>query len=550
MIDSSLFVISLTAINFWAGRHTTLPITDLFISNPNLTYSVAEKMAARWKAWGDTFKLFPACALITKMAGYNVRAGIVGDIYREEVLSITGDNPLGKFIFDHSRRLSAAQRDTLQMIPEYVPKSVARITTALLKLALSLKGKVPPTARAYIWDSLELKDKREFERKNLKERSAEAYAFQVACLLLDSLRSALRREGGRVKSLNVPTPWGYVVFGGPSNDSFPDALISVDAGGDDTYGNVLFGIDAGGNDTYNGSVGYGLFTVSAFVDVEGDDMYNGDGQGAGFSGFGALLDLSGNDTYRGKVFSQGAGYNGGGLLLDLSGDDTYYAHQKAQGFGWVRGVGILADLSGNDTYRMEDSLILFPSPQDPRHNASLGQGMGFGERRDFFDGHSLAGGVGFLLDAEGDDRYSAGVFAQGSGYWLGTGVLYDGGGNDAYSGVWYVQGAAAHFAIGVLEDASGDDAYLATRSTSQGVGHDFSYGILIDGKGRDTYTCGNLCLGSGNAQGVGIFWDRDGNLRTNLRGKGLGFSNPAVDSLSIRSSFPTRGVVCKGRSCP
>ncbi len=550
MIDSSLFVISLSAINFWAGRHTTLPITDLYLSDPNLTYTTAEKIARRWKAQGDTLKLFPACALITKLSGYNVRAGIVGDVYREEVLSITGDNPLGKFVFDRAKKLTKAHRDTLQIIPEYVPRSVNRIVTALLKLYIALDGKVSERSRAYIWDSLNLKEKRAFERKNLRNLNEEAYAFQVACLLLDSLRSALRREGGKIKSLNVPTPWGYVSFGGPENDSFPDALIVVDAGGDDTYKSVAIGVDNGGNDTYTGSVGFGLFSVAAFVDVGGDDVYEGEGQGAGFSGFGVLLDLSGKDTYRGKVFVQGAGYNGGGLLIDVSGNDTYYAYQKAQGFGWVRGIGILADLSGNDSYRMEDSLTLFPSPQDPRHNSSLGQGMGFGERRDFFDGRSLAGGVGLLLDGEGDDRYEAGVFAQGAGYWLGTGVLYDGSGNDAYSGVWYVQGAAAHFAIGALYDRGGDDVYLATRSTSQGVGHDFSYGLLLDGRGKDTYTCGNLCLGSGNAQGVGVFWDMDGSLKVNLRGKGLGFSNPAVDSLSIRSTFPTRGVVCKGKVCP
>ncbi len=550
MIDSSLFVISIGAINFWAGRHSTLPVTDLYLSNPNFTYLVAERITRRWVASSDTLKLSPACALLTKLSGYNVRAGIVGDVYREEVLSITGENPLGKFVFDHSKRLTKGQRDTLQMIPEYVPRSINRIVTALLRLYVAMDRKVPPKGRAYIWDSLGLKEKRAFEEKYLKEISPRAYAFQVVCILLDSLRSAVRREGGRLKSLNVPTPWGYVVFGGPSSDSFPDALIAVDGGGDDVYGSVVVGIDASGNDLYNGPVGYGLFTVSAFVDMEGDDVYKGDGQGAGFSGFGALLDLSGNDTYEGKVFAQGAGYNGGGVLVDVSGDDSYYAYQKAQGFGWVRGIGILADLSGNDTYRMEDSLLLFPSPQDPRHNSSLGQGMGFGERRDFFDGRSLAGGVGMLLDGGGDDRYEAGVFAQGAGYWLGTGVLYDGGGNDAYAGVWYVQGAAAHFAVGTLLDATGNDAYLATRSTSQGVGHDFSYGILIDGEGSDTYTCGNLCLGSGNAQGVGVFWDRDGNLRVNLRGKGLGFSNPAVDSLSIRAAFPTKGVVCKGKSCP
>jgi len=55
-----------------------------------------------------------------------------------------------------------------------------------------------------------------------------------------------------------------------------------------------------------------------------------------------------------------------------------------------------------------------------------------------------------LLDAGGSDKYSAGLFAQGAGYWYGVGLLLDEAGNDSYEGVWYVQGSAAHFAVGIL----------------------------------------------------------------------------------------------------
>ncbi len=238
------------------------------------------------------------------------------------------------------------------------------------------------------------------------------------------------------------------------------------------------------------------------------------------------------------------------MVVDSSGNDKYYAVSKAQGFGWVGGTGILVDVEGDDEYTLEDSILYFPSPQTPEHNTSLGQGMGYGERRDFYNGKSFGGGLGILVDISGNDRYYSGVFSQGSGYWMGIGVLYDGSGNDAYSGVWYSQGSAAHFGIGSLYDMGGDDTYFSLKSTSQGVGHDFSYGILIDAEGKDTYICGNLCLGSGNAQGIGIFWDADGNLRTNVKGKGVGIENPAVDSTSFRLGFPTKGFVCKGKTCP
>ncbi|MBI3271833.1 MAG: hypothetical protein HYZ53_22770 [Planctomycetes bacterium] len=39
---------------------------------------------------------------------------------------------------------------------------------------------------------------------------------------------------------------------------------------------------------------------------------------------------------------------------------------------------------------------------------SNAQGRGKGRRGDGADGHSWAGGLGALLDCEGDDRYSAG----------------------------------------------------------------------------------------------------------------------------------------------
>jgi hypothetical protein len=46
-----------------------------------------------------------------------------------------------------------------------------------------------------------------------------------------------------------------------------------------------------------------------------------------------------------------------------------------------------------------------------------------------------------LVDMEGDDQYSAGLFAQGCAFWYALGILWDENGNDTYNGVWYVQEA-------------------------------------------------------------------------------------------------------------
>ncbi len=549
LLGSGVFVIPLYAIDFWGGTKPSLPIFNVAFSNPNHLYHLAHSVALKYSK--ETTDVFTTCALLSKLSGSNIRAGLISDVYEETVKGITGDNPLGKFIFESNPKLPQNIRDSLQMLPSYVPKSINRITTAILKVYLSIRMEPPKNWKAYVWDSLSIEDKVAFEERfSSFDIEKTSFAFQVMCVLLDSLKAEVNRRGKSIKSFYLPTPYGYISFGSENPDSFPNSLIVIDAGGDDVYNDVKIGLDIGGNDVYLGDVGFGIFDISAFIDLSGNDTYKGDYLGSGFFGYGLLWDSEGNDIYRCRVFCLGAGYRGGGMLVDLKGKDEYYAISKAQGFGWVGGVGILVDVEGDDVYKLEDSIIVFPSPQSPKHNTSLGQGMGFGERRDFYNGKSLGGGFGMLVDVSGDDRYYSHVFSQGSGYWLGIGVLYDGDGNDAYSGVWYSQGASAHFGIGALYDLKGDDVYFSSISTSQGVGHDFSYGILFDSDGRDTYTCGNLCLGSGNAQGVGVFWDRDGNMKVNLNGRGMGAENPAVDSTSFRASFPTKGFVCKGKTCP
>jgi hypothetical protein len=115
-----------------------------------------------------------------------------------------------------------------------------------------------------------------------------------------------------------------------------------------------------------------------------------------------------------------------------------------------------------------------------------------------------------LADAEGNDTYSAGVFAQGCSYWYSIGILSDRKGDDTYNGVWYVQGSGAHFGVGILIDSSGNDHYTATMNMAQGAGHDFTIGTLVDCSGNDTYDAPNLSLGGGNDNGIGVFWDKSG----------------------------------------
>lgn len=333
-------------------------------------------------------------------------------------------------------------------------------------------------------------------------------------------------------NLTISTPWGVIAVNGTGNDLVTEDhpyLLIIDLGGDDTYqtggattrseqpASVL--IDLAGNDRYVNSdslrpaFGAGVFGYGFLVDLGGNDQYESvnNSLGVGLFGFGTLLDKSGNDQYRARTTSQGAGIFGIGLLSDLDGDDRYYACLAAQGFGYTKGCGILVDLRGSDEYVADDSTVVFPSAQTKEHNDSMCQGVGFGRRADITDGHSWAGGLGFLVDAAGDDRYSAGLFAQGCAYWYGVGILADQAGNDTYHGVWYVQGSGAHFGVGILDDVAGNDHYTATMNMAQGAGHDFTVGFLIEEAGDDTYQAPNLSLGGGNDNGIGIFWDKEGN---------------------------------------
>jgi hypothetical protein len=327
---------------------------------------------------------------------------------------------------------------------------------------------------------------------------------------------------------------------GANSRSYP-VSVHIDLSGNDTYGyeerdagdDALLPSDSEGR--YSGDENYGTFSLSNtgrqgsgrygvgfLFDLGGDDHYQSlrASQGWGHLGVGALLDAAGDDTYLGEAGVQGAGSLGVGLFLDLEGDDLHKTFTNSQGFGYVAGAGIAWDGGGDDTWyanpgKSEDGgLTLYYSPQLPGNgNSGFSQGVGFGMRNDAATTF-LSGGVGVLRDLAGDDDYTAGTFAQGSGYWQGTGYFLEGGGSDIYDAYYYVQGGAAHYAIGVfLDDGDGDDA-LNTRMTPNhmqvGAGHDFSVGVHVNEGGDDTYVFGGLAAGASNCQGIGLFVDNDG----------------------------------------
>ncbi len=348
---------------------------------------------------------------------------------------------------------------------------------------------------------------------------------EVLKRMTDSLELATFPEA----KTEIMTERGLMVIGTAKSDNYEypvPPLLILDGGGNDVYRFSGYPqsyplsaiIDLSGDDQYISTdstkpgIGGAVMGMATIIDKAGDDHYKGWAltQGAGIFGVGIVLDYQGNDIYASESYAQGCGAFGIGILADSSGNDSLYCIIASQGFGYSKGCGLLINFEGDDKYIAEDSVLINPSSQTKEHNSSLAQGVGFGKRADYIDGHSWAGGVGILCDMKGEDLYSAGLFAQGCAYWFSVGLLLDGEGDDTYNGVWYVQGSGAHFAVGYLDDFGGNDKYTASMNMAMGAGHDFTIGYLNERSGNDTYFAPNLSLGGGNANGMGIFHDHLG----------------------------------------
>ena len=321
---------------------------------------------------------------------------------------------------------------------------------------------------------------------------------------------------GQIFGAENVTGLGWVVVGSLANNSYDMGRIAAvfEPGGDDIYtwstlhtGNQGI-IDLAGNDQYKGGDKQGpagaILGLSLIDDAAGDDQYSGPhlSCGAGMFGVGILIDRSGNDRYRTGAWSMGAGILGAGFLFDQSGGDEYQSSVNSQGIGGPLGIGALVDVQGNDLYRVEG---ISPGVDGvPTISFAMSQGIGFGARR------LIAGGVGILADFGGDDRYESGEFSQGGGYFYGFGMLLDQSGNDLYRGSHYAQGFTSHQAAGVLIDLAGDDAYWSMISAAQGAAWDTSISLLLDASGNDSYRGNALSQGSAAEQALAMFCDLDG----------------------------------------
>jgi hypothetical protein len=330
-----------------------------------------------------------------------------------------------------------------------------------------------------------------------------------------------------------PTPLGRIAVGGYDDDVYEDAFaLIVDLGGNDVYRGpgatsgqdaVSLVLDLGGDDRYAAAdsalagPGGAVLGYAGILDGgEGKDRYDATSWAGGFGclGVGWIDDRGGDDTYTMQFLSEGCGLFGIGLLLDEAGNDQYriatidpaFLRGASQGFGGPLGAGSLIDLHGNDAFTESDSLA-----------ASSEDFQGYVQGASWGGESGWAGGLGWLLNGDGDDTYQATVHGQGIGVGSGLGVLADVSGRDVYESRLESQGCGEQLGIGILYDGAGQDRYRALGG-AMGFGDDLGLGMLLEGSGDDAYSLvpdggepSLPTLASASRQGAGWLLDLEGN---------------------------------------
>ena len=343
---------------------------------------------------------------------------------------------------------------------------------------------------------------------------------RFACIASDDVFEWMEKHPD-VRS--IETPWGKIGFGTKGHDRWSDPSFKFiyDPGGNDFYANgtscadsfempVSWIFDLEGDDDYqattDGAQACGIPGIGILFDVTGNDTYIGWkwAQGVGFMGAGFLMDGDGNDEYRADEYAQGAGLFGFGLLFDENGDDKYNASIYAQGLGMSKGFGLLCDYNGNDHGYCTGK---FPTNYgDAGIYDSWSQGCGIGFRG------IASGGVGVIVDADGNDKWEAGNFSQGGGYYYGLGIFRAAReGNDTYIGSRYAQGFCAHQAMGVFIEDGGNDYYTTRQGVNAGLAWDECVTLFIDESGDDYYNGGSgFSLGASAHNAICLWLDKSG----------------------------------------
>jgi hypothetical protein len=315
--------------------------------------------------------------------------------------------------------------------------------------------------------------------------------------------------------------FGLIAVGGPGDNVWrggPNTpAVIIDLGGNNEFINVGAAtgshpvsiiITGDGNDRFRSTgpwgVGAGRLGTSVILNKGGNNIYECPawGIGAAFGGIGLVIDLAGNDRYLGGDFTIGCAAYGVGGVIDLGGNDLYDADVHSIGSGQPGGVGFVLDAEGDDRYLCGGKYGSGYGTEGEYRG--WGIGVGYGWR------WLASGGTGMVIDLEGNDIYDVGEFGLGCGYYLGIGLVRDYAGDDIYHSSRYGLATGAHCAVGLFMDDSGNDIYEGKTAASMAGVWDIVTGYFYDGGGDDFYRADGLALGASSQNGFGIFWDHGG----------------------------------------
>lgn len=301
---------------------------------------------------------------------------------------------------------------------------------------------------------------------------------------------------------------------GPNEHTDRDAVLTIDLGGDDIYrgrhgagvGYASVLLDLSGDDRYQVSdlnVGAAILGVGIAADFGGDDTFKGGSIcfGAALGGVGILKKAGGADIYRTASLSLGFAASGIGLLSDGGGNDLYTSRTLSQGSSFGPGVGWLMDLQGDDVYSALGQSIDAPEFRSAR--ASKSQGFATSVE-------GLDGGLGLLTDLAGEDSYIASTRAQACGANRSIGSLMDVSGSDSYRAHHYSQSAASADGLSMLFDLQGDDSYVAGSGGSQASSFSQATAIFLDRRGDDLYASRDGRPARAAGSSLSVFMDMDG----------------------------------------
>lgn len=382
------------------------------------------------------------------------------------------------------------------------------------------------------------------------------------------------------KPVIVETKGGRIGIGTMGDDMWNgEFTMLIDPGGNDYYGECRIGAaygtadrafgyfaDLGGDDYYDCgntdiTLGAAVLGIASFYDLgNGNDRYVGGAMtmGAAAGGIALFYDDGGTDKYDGKSYTQGAAGFGVGIMVDDStgeppnvptdletpedlvnagfDNDYYTAYVNAQAFSRTLGVAVCSNKRGNEVYHAGGVYLHAPLFAD--RYQSFSQGFSIGERD-----IDYAGGIAYIIDYSGNDRYLGDIYNQGVGYWYSAGMLWDGTGNDTYEMTQYGQGSGIHLAVGGVVDCSGTDTYVMHSGLGQGGSHDYAASIMHDRGGDDHYMGMTSCNGTGLTNAVGLFIDRSGNdTYAGRKDGGMNWGRPERGTASIGILVDLAGI--------